>query len=175
MAIHNKVRCALAGAAVMALTVAGVASGAAAAVSPPMAPAGAATGQQSSPDADGLVHQVQRRGGRGFRRGGGIRRGGFRRGRGIRRGGIRRGRGFRRRGGRWIGPAIGAGIAGAILGGGYYYDRPYYYRTRRYYGPRRVYRSAWRRCDRRYRSFRWSDGTFQPYGGGPRRLCPYLR
>jgi len=31
-----------------------------------------------------------------------------------------------------------------------------------------------RRCDNRYRSFRWSDGTFQPYGDGPRRLCPYL-
>ncbi len=33
----------------------------------------------------------------------------------------------------------------------------------------------WQRCDDRYRSFRWSDGTFQPYGDGPRQLCPYLR
>lgn len=34
-------------------------------------------------------------------------------------------------------------------------------------------RSDWERCDARYRSFRWSDGTFQPYNG-PRKLCPYL-
>jgi 1A family penicillin-binding protein len=28
-----------------------------------------------------------------------------------------------------------------------------------------------RRCERAYRSFRASDCTFQPYGGGPRKLC----
>jgi hypothetical protein len=37
------------------------------------------------------------------------------------------------------------------------------------------YADRWQRCDDRYKSFRWSDGTFQPYGGGPRQLCPYLR
>ncbi|HXK53922.1 MAG TPA: BA14K family protein [Hyphomicrobiales bacterium] len=26
-------------------------------------------------------------------------------------------------------------------------------------------------CDRKYRSFRYSDATYQPSGGGPRRLC----
>ena len=69
----------------------------------------------------------------------------------------------------------------------YYYDRPYYrpyYRTyyrpryRRYYAPHRVYRErprawspAWYRyCASKYRTFRRSDGTFQPYKGG-RRLC----
>ena len=69
----------------------------------------------------------------------------------------------------------------------YYYDRPYYrpyYRTyyrpryRTYYAPRRVYRErprawspAWYRyCANKYRTFRRSDGTFQPYSGG-RRLC----
>lgn len=35
--------------------------------------------------------------------------------------------------------------------------------------------SEFERCDDRYRSFRYSDGTYQPFGGGPRRLCPYLR
>ncbi|MEL6746780.1 MAG: BA14K family protein [Pseudomonadota bacterium] len=35
--------------------------------------------------------------------------------------------------------------------------------------------SAIARCEDDYRSFRRSDGTFQPFGGGPRRLCPYLR
>lgn len=38
----------------------------------------------------------------------------------------------------------------------------------------RDYSDAWERCDDRYRSFRWSDGTFQPYGDDPRQLCPYL-
>ena len=95
-----------------------------------------------------------------------------RRGRGLRRGwrgrrgwGGRRGwrrRGWRRRGGRWIGPAIGAGIASIIIGGAIEASR-------------RDHRDRWEMCDDRYRSFRWSDGTFQPYGGGPRELCPYLR
>lgn len=35
-------------------------------------------------------------------------------------------------------------------------------------------RSDFERCDERYRSFRWNDGTFQPYYGS-RKLCPYLR
>lgn len=30
-------------------------------------------------------------------------------------------------------------------------------------------------CERRYSSFRRSDGTYQPFGGGPRQRCPMLR
>lgn len=30
-------------------------------------------------------------------------------------------------------------------------------------------------CERRYSSFRRSDGTYQPFGGGPRQTCPHLR
>lgn|GEM_PF-6806285 len=30
-------------------------------------------------------------------------------------------------------------------------------------------------CQRRFSSFRSSDGTYQPYGGGPRQRCPLLR
>jgi BA14K-like protein len=30
-------------------------------------------------------------------------------------------------------------------------------------------------CERRYSSFRRSDGTYQPFGGGPRQRCPLLR
>lgn len=62
------------------------------------------------------------------------------------------------RDGRWIVP----GIAGLIIGGAIASSQ-------------RDYRDRWEMCDARYRSFRWSDGTFQPYGGGPRQLCPYLR
>ena len=99
----------------------------------------------------GLVRLAQRRGRRGFGRRGFGRRG-FR-GRRFRRG---------RRRGRWIGPAIGAGIAAIIIGGAIEASR-------------RNHRSRWELCDEEFRSFRWSDGTYQPYGGGPRRLCPYLR
>ena len=128
------------------------------------------------------------RGGRSFRGGRGIRggrsfrgrafRGGrsfrgraFRGGRGFRgsrfyRGGRYYGRGWRsgRRwyGGRWIGPAIVAGTAALIIGGSIA-------ESRASYGDR------WERCADRFRSFRWSDGTYQPYGDNPRRLCPYLR
>ncbi len=70
----------------------------------------------------------------------------------------------------------------------YYSRRPYYYRSgyydtyrprhSTYSAPRRTYRErpvtwspAWYRyCANKYRTFRRSDGTFQPYGG-PRRLC----
>ncbi len=34
--------------------------------------------------------------------------------------------------------------------------------------------AAYERCARAYNSFRYEDGTFQPYGDRPRRLCPYL-
>jgi len=30
-------------------------------------------------------------------------------------------------------------------------------------------------CARRYSSFRRSDGSYQPFGGGPRQRCPLLR
>lgn len=30
-------------------------------------------------------------------------------------------------------------------------------------------------CERRYTSFRRSDGTYQPFGGGARLRCPLLR
>jgi hypothetical protein len=61
-----------------------------------------------------------------------------------------------------VGPAVGAGIAGLIIGGAIAASQ-------------RDYRDRWEECDSQYRSFSWSDGTFQPYGGGPRELCPYLR
>lgn len=59
------------------------------------------------------------------------------------------------------GPGIAAGVA-AIIGGSIVASQ-------------RDHGDAWQRCDERYNSFRWSDGTFQPYGDGPRQLCPYLR
>ena len=80
----------------------------------------------------------------------------------VRRGPRRRFRRGRRRGGDWVGPVIGAGIAAIIIGGAIEASR-------------RNYRDRWELCDEEFRSFRWSDGTYQPYGGGPRRLCPYLR
>jgi BA14K-like protein len=70
----------------------------------------------------------------------------------------------------------------------YYSRRPYYHRSgynnyyrprhSTYYAPRRAYRSrpvawspAWYRyCASKYRTFRRSDGTFQPYKGA-RRVC----
>jgi BA14K-like protein len=36
-------------------------------------------------------------------------------------------------------------------------------------------REAIAACERRYSSFRRSDGTYQPYGGGTRQRCPLLR
>jgi hypothetical protein len=30
-------------------------------------------------------------------------------------------------------------------------------------------------CERRYSSFRRSDGTYQPYGRSSREVCPFLR
>lgn len=121
---------------------------------------GSATGART----DNTIQLAQRgrrgRGARGARRGRGAGRGGRRAGRFSgrgRRGGYRR----RGRGGRWVGPAIGAGIA-AIIGGSIAASKS-------------RYDDRWERCDNRYRSFRWSDGTFQPYGGGGRKLCPYLR
>lgn len=80
-------------------------------------------------------------------------------------------RGFRHRnrrlhghyyGRRHRGGAIAAGIAGLIIGGAIA-------ASRRDYGDR------WERCDASYRTFRWSDGTYIPYAGSGRVLCPYLR
>jgi hypothetical protein len=77
-------------------------------------------------------------------------------------------RGWRYRHGRyhrgpgWIGPAIGAGIAALIIGGSIAEARS-------------SYPDRWERCEAEFRSFDPSDGTYQPYGGGPRELCPYLR
>lgn len=68
----------------------------------------------------------------------------------------------RRHRGRWIGPAIGAGIAAAIIGGAISSSR-------------HNYRDRWERCDDRYKTFSWKDGTYIPYVGSPRVLCPYLR
>ena len=31
-----------------------------------------------------------------------------------------------------------------------------------------------KRCERRFKSFRGRDGTYQPHDGGPRKLCPHL-
>ncbi len=60
------------------------------------------------------------------------------------------------------GAAVAAGIAGLIIGGAIAASR-------------REYRNRWEECDARYRTFRWSDGTYIPYVGAPRELCPYLR
>ena len=114
---------------------------------------------------------AQRRGGigRGFR--GPRTSGGFRGNRGwgggryYRGGGRYYGRGWGGRrwyGGRWIGPAIVAGTAALIIGGSVV-------ESQASYGDR------WEQCADRFQSFRWSDGTYQPYGDNPRRLCPYLR
>lgn len=41
-----------------------------------------------------------------------------------------------------------------------------------YYDVPEVGSDAWyTECDRKYRSFRWSDGTYNPGGGRPRRVC----
>lgn len=45
-------------------------------------------------------------------------------------------------------------------------------RNRRRHRP--VNMSPEERCADNFRSFRYYDGTYQPYGGGPRELCPYL-
>lgn len=60
------------------------------------------------------------------------------------------------------GASVAAGIAGLIIGGAIAASQ-------------RNYSSRWDRCDAAYRTFRWSDGTYIPYVGSPRVLCPYLR
>ncbi|TKT79315.1 BA14K family protein [Aquamicrobium sp. LC103] len=72
--------------------------------------------------------------------------------------------GYRRHNGYWFPPA--AFIAGAIIGGAIASQPPVRYR------PRGNAHVDW--CYARYRSYRASDNTFQPYNG-PRRQCisPY--
>jgi hypothetical protein len=41
--------------------------------------------------------------------------------------------------------------------------------------PDRMADSSLAECERRYSSFRRSDGTYQPYGSRPREVCPLLR
>lgn len=68
-------------------------------------------------------------------------------------------RGYRQHNGWWFPPA--AFLTGAIIGGAMNsddYENPHY-----------------RWCAERYNSYRGSDNSFQPYGGGSRRSCnsPY--
>lgn len=72
--------------------------------------------------------------------------------------------GYRQYNGWWFPPA--AFIAGAIVGGAIANDPPVQYR------PRGNAHVQW--CYDRYRSYRASDNTYQPYNG-PRRQCrsPY--
>lgn len=94
----------------------------------------------------------------------------------LRHGGYRAGRYYRR-------PRASVGIQlnfGPRYGyrDPYYRSRPVYRRAPVYHSAPRIIRNysarhhAW--CDGRYRSYRASDGTFQPYHG-PRRRCnsPY--
>lgn len=76
-----------------------------------------------------------------------------------------------------VGGVIGGLALGAIVAGSRRsYAQPRYYAPAPVYrAPRRSFSAAhhgW--CSARYRSYRASDGTFQPYHG-PRRLCrsPY--
>lgn len=69
--------------------------------------------------------------------------------------------------GRGAGLFFGGVVAGAIIANRHrYYDHGYY--DDRYYGRRYCNYDA---CAHRYRSFRPSDCSFQPYHG-PRRYCP---
>ena len=141
---------------------AAIGSAAAAKIVATAMPATATAGDTASAN----VHQVARKGRRGFGRRG-VRSRGFRYpNRGIRRHyygrrNIYGGRRYYGRRYRYGGP-IAAGIAGIIIGGAIA-------SSRRDYGDR------WERCDNAYRTFRWSDGTYIPYVGSPRVLCPYLR
>lgn len=109
------------------------------------------------------------RGGRGYYRGPRVV---YRGGRGYYRGhrGYRYYRpGYRRYGSYWFPPAAFA--VGALLGGALASQAaPGYYGG--YRGGLSAQHYAW--CDQRYRSYRASDNTFQPYNG-PRRQCnsPY--
>ncbi len=127
------------------------------------------------------IVQVQRqqrmRGGRNMQRGlrPGVRGPAVRGGRAFNRGGYWRGHrgyrsarpGYRYRNGFWFPPAAFA--AGAILGGALAGSSGPAYAAPRGLGPEHY---EW--CDDRYKSYRASDNTFQPYEG-PRQECnsPY--
>ncbi|MCG6115353.1 MAG: BA14K family protein [Mesorhizobium sp.] len=123
------------------------------------------------------VHEVQRRyyrGGREYHGGGREYNGGrhYRGGRGYwrgHRGYTHRRPGYRYHSGYWYPPA--AFIAGAIIGGAVAAQPgPSAPSGSYHYGPAHV---EW--CMGRYRSYRSSDNTFQPYSG-PRQSCrsPYM-
>ena len=60
----------------------------------------------------------------------------------------------------------------------YYYGPDYYYDDYAYYDDGPAYADdgdAVSRCAARYRSFDPRTGTYNPGGGKPRRICPYLR
>ncbi len=92
-------------------------------------------------------------------------------GRRWRRRGYRNGYRYGRRRGFNTGLAVGVGaaIVGAIILNEAAHAR------KRPPPPELYVDDAFDACAARYRSFRFSDGTYQPYGGGSRRLCPYLR
>lgn len=77
-------------------------------------------------------------------------------------------RGYRRHNGYWFPPA--AFLGGFIIGNAFSQNRG------RYYDRDHTYALHVRWCDDRYKSYRVSDDTFQPYHG-PRRRCnsPYIR
>ena len=146
---------------------AGIAFTPVAAQAAPFNPFAAVTG-------DPLAQEVQYRGRRAYRRG-------YRRGvrRGIRRE-LRRDRRTERRLRRQRGTAAIGGVLGGLALGAIIANQRRGYAEPRYVAPRRVYRPnfspahhGW--CSTKYRSYRSSDGTFQPYHGG-RKLCvsPYL-
>jgi hypothetical protein len=73
------------------------------------------------------------------------------------------------RGGHWVAPLLGLGLLGYGLGAydygpDYYYDYDY-----GYHGSS----NAYRRCDRRFKTFDWETGTYMGYDGH-RHRCPYL-
>ena len=114
----------------------------------------------------GTIVVAQRRGGgnRGAgNRGSGGNRGGYR--------GRNRGSNGAKVGGIIAGAIIGAAILGAAANAQNRRDDYDDYEDR----PRRVRRgSAADRCADEFKSFRYSDGTYQPYDSDRRRLCPYL-
>ena len=162
------------GAGMLAVSLAFISAGASAAPAPDRASGAIVTPQGANPQADRgttgeRIQLAQRRRGIGRRGARGGR--GFRGGRRAFRGRAFRGprwRGRRWSGRRWRGRSrgrnIGAGVAGFILG------------SILANGVRaRGRRSAWERCDDAYKTFSWDDGTYIPYVGSPRVLCPYLR
>ncbi|WIJ23978.1 BA14K family protein [Devosia sp. RR2S18] len=83
-------------------------------------------------------------------------------------------RGYQRYNGFWFPPEAFAGaIIGGIIGGVITNQAP---RHGNSYGAVRITREHLVWCENRFRSYRASDNTFQPYNG-PRQQCisPYLR